>query len=405
MGFHEIPSGERIHIGFLGRTNVGKSSVLNAVIGQELSVVSDIKGTTTDPVKKSMELLPIGAVVLIDTPGIDDTGTLGEMRIEKTRQILSKIHIAVLVADACRGMTEAEHKLLKEIKDRKIPYLIAYNKCDLLWEKKAEEKDSIYISAKTNENISLLKEKLGKLVKSQETEKYLIRDLLNLGDSVVLVVPIDKSAPKGRLILPQQQTIRDILEAGAMVTVCRDSELEETLTMMKQKPRLVITDSQVFDKVNSIVPKDILLTSFSILFARYKGDLPVTIAGAKAINLLQDGDKVLISEGCTHHRQCGDIGRDKLPNWIEQYTGKKLNFFFTSGGEFPQDLSEYALVVHCGGCMLNEKEMQHRIRTAVGTQISITNYGIAIAYMNGILKRSGSFSGNRVVVIRDWFLI
>lgn len=388
MGFHEIPSSERMHIGFLGRTNVGKSSVLNAVIGQELSVVSDIKGTTTDPVKKSMELLPIGAVVLIDTPGIDDTGTLGEMRIEKTRQIFGKIHIAVLVADACRGMTEAEHKLLKEIKDRKIPYLIAYNKCDLLWEKKAEEKDSIYISAKTNENISLLKEKLGKLVKSQETEKYLIRDLLNLGDSVVLVVPIDKSAPKGRLILPQQQTIRDILEAGAMVTVCRDSELEETLTMMKQKPRLVITDSQVFDKVNSIVPKDILLTSFSILFARYKGDLPVTIAGAKAINLLQDGDKVLISEGCTHHRQCGDIGRDKLPNWIEQYTGKKLNFFFTSGGEFPQDLSDYALVVHCGGCMLNEKEMQHRIRTAVGTQIPITNYGIAIAYMNGILKRS-----------------
>ena len=388
MGFHEIPSGERIHIGFFGCTNVGKSSVLNAVIGQELSVVSDIKGTTTDPVKKSMELLPIGAVVLIDTPGIDDTGTLGEMRIEKTRQILSKIHIAVLVADACRGMTEEEHRLLEEIKDRKIPYLIAYNKCDLLSEKKAEEKDSIYISAKTKENISLLKEKLGEIVKSQETKKYLIRDLLNLGDSVVLVVPIDKSAPKGRLILPQQQTIRDILEAGAMVTVCRDSELEETLTMMKQKPRLVITDSQVFDKVNSIVPKDILLTSFSILFARYKGDLPVTIAGAKAINLLQDGDKVLISEGCTHHRQCGDIGRDKLPNWIEQYTGKKFKFFFTSGGEFPQDLSDYALVVHCGGCMLNEKEMQHRIRTAVGTQIPITNYGIAIAYMNGILKRS-----------------
>ena len=388
MGFHEIPSGERIHIGFFGCTNVGKSSVLNAVIGQELSVVSNIKGTTTDPVKKSMELLPIGAVVLIDTPGMDDTGTLGEMRIEKTRQILSKIHIAVLVADACRGMTEAEHRLLEEIKDRKIPYLIAYNKCDLLSEKKAEEKDSIYISAKTKENISLLKEKLGKIVKSQETEKYLIRDLLNLGDSVVLVVPIDKSAPKGRLILPQQQTIRDILEAGAMVTVCRDSELEETLTMMKQKPRLVITDSQVFNKVNSIVSKDILLTSFSILFARYKGDLPVTIAGAKAMNLLQDGDKVLISEGCTHHRQCGDIGRDKLPNWIEQYTGKKLKFFFTSGGEFPQDLSDYALVVHCGGCMLNEKEMQHRIRTAVETQIPITNYGIAIAYMNGILKRS-----------------
>ena len=388
MGFHEIPSGERIHIGFFGCTNVGKSSVLNAVIGQELSVVSDIKGTTTDPVKKSMELLPIGAVVLIDTPGMDDTGTLGEMRIEKTRQILSKIHIAVLVADACRGMTEEEHRLLEEIKDRKIPYLIAYNKCDLLSEKKAEEKDSIYISAKTKENISLLKEKLGKIVKSQETEKYLIRDLLNLGDSVVLVVPIDKSAPKGRLILPQQQTIRDILEAGAMVTVCRDSELEETLTMMKQKPRLVITDSQVFNKVNSIVPKDILLTSFSILFARYKGDLPVTIVGAKAMNLLQDGDKVLISEGCTHHRQCGDIGRDKLPNWIEQYTGKKLKFFFTSGGEFSQDLSDYALVVHCGGCMLNEKEMQHRIRTAVGTQIPITNYGIAIAYMNGILKRS-----------------
>ena len=388
MGFHEIPSGERIHIGFFGCTNVGKSSVLNAVIGQELSVVSDIKGTTTDPVKKSMELLPIGAVVLIDTPGMDDTGTLGEMRIEKTRQILSKIHFAVLVADACRGMTGEEHRLLEEIKDRKIPYLIAYNKCDLLSEKKAEEKDSIYISAKTKENISLLKEKLGKIVKSQETEKYLIRDLLNLGDSVVLVVPIDKSAPKGRLILPQQQTIRDILEAGAMVTVCRDSELEETLTMMKQKPRLVITDSQVFNKVNSIVPKDILLTSFSILFARYKGDLPVTIVGAKAMNLLQDGDKVLISEGCTHHRQCGDIGRDKLPNWIEQYTGKKLKFFFTSGGEFSQDLSDYALVVHCGGCMLNEKEMQHRIRTAVGTQIPITNYGIAIAYMNGILKRS-----------------
>ena len=388
MGFHEIPSSERIHIGFLGCTNVGKSSVLNAVIGQELSVVSDIKGTTTDPVKKSMELLPIGAVVLIDTPGIDDTGTLGEMRIEKTRQILGKIHIAVLVADACQGMTETEDKLLEEIKDRKIPYLIAYNKCDLLSEKKSIAKDSIYISAKTQENISLLKEKLGEFVKTQETEKYLIRDLLNIGDSVVLVVPIDKAAPKGRLILPQQQTIRDILEAGARVTVCRDSELEETLTMMKQKPRLVITDSQVFDKVNSIVPKDILLTSFSILFARYKGDLPVTIAGAKAMNLLQDGDKVLISEGCTHHRQCGDIGRDKLPNWIEQYTGKKLKFFFTSGGEFPQDLSDYALVVHCGGCMLNEKEMQHRIRTAVGTQIPITNYGIAIAYMNGILKRS-----------------
>ncbi len=392
MGWNETPSGERIHIGFFGRVNAGKSSLLNAVCGQQLAVVSEQKGTTTDPVKKAMELLPLGPVVLIDTAGLEDDSSLGVMRMEKTREILRQIHVGVVVVDSREGMTTVEKQLMELLEQDQIPVLLVYNKCDLKPEADREqtEEHEIYVSAKTGEHIHELKERLGRLaaVREKEREKRLAGDLLEPGDQVVLVVPIDKAAPKGRLILPQQQTIRDILDAGCLATVCRDTELEQALKGMTDRPKLVITDSQVFGKVAGIVPEDVLMTSFSILFARYKGDLDRLVGGANSLSRLKDKDRVLISEGCTHHRQCGDIGSQKLPDWIREYTGVEPEFSFTSGGEFPADLGSYSLIIHCGGCMLNEKEMQYRLKEAERQGIPITNYGTAIAHMKGILERS-----------------
>lgn len=388
MSLNHTPSSLRLHIGFFGLRNAGKSSVVNAVTGQELSVVSDVLGTTTDPVKKAMELLPLGPVVIIDTPGIDDEGSLGELRVKKAKQVLTQTDIAVLVVDSIRGLQKADKELIELFKERKIPYVIAYNKCDLLEDIPSIEKNNIYISAINKMNIFELKELIANLNQEKENKKELISDLLNPGDVVVLVIPIDSAAPKGRLILPQQQTIRAILEAGCQAIVCRDIELKETLQLLINKPKLVITDSQAFKKVSSIVPEDIMLTSFSILFARYKGDLLETVKGAVTLERLEDGDTVLISEGCTHHRQCDDIGTVKLPRWIKEYTNKEINFEYTSGIEYPEDLSKYKLVIHCGGCMLNEKEMKYRIEHTVNSETAITNYGIAIAYINGILKRS-----------------
>ncbi|MBQ1996274.1 MAG: [Clostridia bacterium] len=388
MGLNEVSSGERLHIGFFGMRNAGKSSLVNAFTGQKLSVVSDVKGTTTDPVKKAMELLPLGPVLIIDTPGIDDEGALGEMRVEKAREILSKTDIAILVCDAQKGVTEADNSLIEIFNEKKIPYVIAFNKSDLL-EKEEESKDNtVYVSALTGKNIDLLKNAVASLCKVKGEEKYIVSDLISEGDVVVLVTPIDESAPKGRLILPQQQTIRDILDKGAIAVTTQVYSLSKTLQSLKEKPRMVITDSQAFGKVSQLVPEDIPLTSFSILFARYKGELQSLIEGAKALETLSDGDRVLISEGCTHHRQCGDIGTVKMPLWIKNFSGKEITFDFTSGGEFPQDLSEYKLVVHCGGCMLNEREMKSRQEKAQKDKIPMVNYGMAIAHMNGILKRS-----------------
>ncbi len=388
MGLNETLSAERVHIGFFGMRNAGKSSLVNAVTGQELAVVSDVKGTTTDPVKKAMELLPIGPVVIIDTPGIDDEGKLGALRIKKAKQAMGYTDIAVLVADAKKGMTEADNELLDAFKKKEIPYIIAYNKADLLNAYPMQEKNEIYVSAKDRTNIFELKEMLGKVLKTNVNEKKLVSDIIGAGDLVLMVVPIDEAAPKGRIILPQQQTLRDILDSGASAVVCKDSELEKTLTMLSKKPKLVITDSQVFGKVSKIVPDDIMLTSFSILFARYKGDLKGLVRGAKKLDEICDNDKILISEGCTHHRQCGDIGTQKLPYWIEKYTGKKPQFVFSSGMEFPEDISEFSLIIHCGGCMLNSREMKTRLNYAKAEQIPMTNYGVAIAQMHGILKRS-----------------
>lgn len=388
MSMQETISAERIHIGFFGLRNAGKSSVVNAVTGQSLSLVSEIKGTTTDPVKKAMELLPLGPVVIVDTPGLDDEGTLGEMRVERARQILRQIHLAVLVTDGTTKLSEMEQALIEEFQNRKLPFLIVYNKSDLLTYPLLLQENELLVSAKTGAGIPELKERLARLAPQARQERKLVGDLITAGDLVVLVVPIDKAAPKGRLILPQQQTIRDILDHGAMAVVCRDHELEQTLRNLGRKPKLVITDSQVFGPVSQLVPDDILLTSFSILFARYKGSLETAVQGAAALSRLQNGDHVLISEGCTHHRQCEDIGTQKIPRWVEAYTEKKLVFSFTSGGEFPHDLSPYALVIHCGGCMLNEKEMGYRTQHAIDANVSITNYGIAIAQMHGILRRS-----------------
>ncbi|MGN0354678.1 MAG: [FeFe] hydrogenase H-cluster maturation GTPase HydF [Muricoprocola sp.] len=395
MGLNDVVSSERLHIGFFGKRNAGKSSVVNAVTAQELSLVSDIKGTTTDPVKKAMELLPLGPVVIIDTPGFDDVGHLGEMRVRKTRQILNQTDIAVLIVDGTTGMDLVDEELTSLFKERKIPYIIAYNKSDLLPEEEVPSGKvtdslaaSIWVSAVTGFHIYELKELIGHLVKQEENQKRLVADLLSPNDQVVLVVPIDSAAPKGRLILPQQQTIRDILEAGAIATVVRESELEATLEAFKQPPRMVITDSQAFGYVSKIVPTDVPLTSFSILMVRYKGNLAEAVRGAAALDHLQDMNNVLICEACTHHRQCGDIGTQKLPAWIRNYTKKDLNFEFTSGGYFPEDLSKYSLIVHCGGCMINEREMQHRIRQAIDAKVPITNYGVCIAQIHGILKRS-----------------
>lgn len=387
MGLNETPSANRTHIGFFGKRNSGKSSIVNAVTGQELAIVSDVKGTTTDPVYKSMELLPLGPVVIIDTPGIDDEGALGELRVRKSRQVLNKTDVAVLVIDSACGKSKEDEELIALFIEKKINYIIAYNKTDILEQVPSEDDNTIYVSAKTGYNIEALKEKIAALAVTEEPKQKLVGDLINPSDFVVLVIPIDKAAPKGRLILPQQQTIRDILESGAAAIVTRESELCETFKGLGKKPKLVITDSQVFAKVSADTPEDIFLTSFSILFARYKGNLEIAVRGAKVLESLQDGDTVLISEGCTHHRQCNDIGTVKLPRWIKDYSRKKLNFKFTSGTEFPDDLSEYKLIVHCGGCMLNEREMKYRYKCAEDQHVPITNYGILISYMQGILRR------------------
>ncbi|MEE1239960.1 MAG: [FeFe] hydrogenase H-cluster maturation GTPase HydF [Acutalibacteraceae bacterium] len=388
MSLNSTVSAERVHIGFFGLRNAGKSSLVNAVTGQKLSVVSDVKGTTTDPVKKAMELLPMGPVVIIDTPGIDDEGVLGEQRVERAKQILRQADIAILAVDAQKGLQTADNELVELFKQRKLPYVIVYNKADLLPKLPPETANEIYVSAETGDGIHALKEKIAALAKTAENDRKIVSDLIESGDTVILVTPIDSAAPKGRLILPQQQTLRELLEAGALTTVVRETELEQALDALKTPPRMVITDSQAFGVVSKIVPENIELTSFSILFARYKGDLATVIGGAAKLSHLKDGDKILISEGCTHHRQCQDIGTVKLPGWINNYTGKNLSFSFTSGTEFPDDLSDYALVVHCGGCMLNEKEMKSRLERCKEQDIPVTNYGIAIAQMHGILKRS-----------------
>ena len=390
MSLNSTPNAERVHITFYGQRNAGKSSVVNAITGQQLSITSDVKGTTTDPVHKAMELLPVGPVVITDTPGLDDEGELGLQRIKRALQTLDKTDVAVLVADASRGLQAGDQRLIALFQEKKIPYLTAYNKIDLLDKAPELGEGEICVSALEGTNITELKDRIAALAGTTVQEKHLVADLLNPGDLVVLVTPIDASAPRGRMILPQQQTIRDILDGGAMCVVCKETELAETLTKFKDKPAMVITDSKVFGMVDKLVSQDILLTSFSILFARYKGDLETVVRGAFQLDRLQDGDKVLISEGCTHHRQCGDIGTEKLPAWIRKYTGKQLEFSFTSGGEFPEDVRDYALVVHCGGCMLNEKEMKSRILRAREQKVPITNYGVAIAHLHGMLKRSVS---------------
>ena len=397
MGMNQTPASERVHISFFGKRNAGKSSIINAVTGQNLSIVSSVMGTTTDPVYKTMELLPLGPVMIIDTPGIDDEGELGALRVRKSYQVLNKTDIAILVIDSTIGKTEEEFALIHRFHKKKIPYLVVYNKIDLLSNEEVKDlamsvrPGEVLVSASPNMNIYELKEKIASL-KPEDTHKYpLIQDLIEPLDLVILVVPIDKAAPKGRLILPQQQTIRDILERGALSLVVRDTELKDTLEHFRAqgiRPRLVVTDSQAFARVSRDVPEDITLTSFSILFARYKGELETQLKGVSSLSSLEDGDRILISEGCTHHRQCGDIGTSKIPDWIRNYTGKKPVFEFTSGTEFPEDVSSYKMVVHCGGCMLNEKEMKSRIACCQDQGVPITNYGILIAQVTGILKRS-----------------
>ena len=397
MSMNQTPASERVHIGFFGRRNAGKSSVMNAVTGQDLAVVSDVRGTTTDPVYKSMELLPLGPVVMMDTPGIDDEGELGALRVRKSYQVLNKTDVAVLVIDGGVGVTPEDKALLKQIREKKIPYVIAVNKKELaapdalekiVDELSSEEGQIIAVSAATGEGIDELKEQIAAAADTEEPERYIVRDLLKPSDVAVLVVPIDKAAPKGRLILPQQQTIRDILEADAVSVVVKETELKNVLGQFQNKPKMVITDSQAFEKVAADTPEDILLTSFSILFARYKGDLAAVVKGVTSLDTLEDGDTILISEGCTHHRQCDDIGTVKLPRWIREYTGKEIRIETTSGTEFPDDLTKYKMIVHCGGCMLNEREMKYRLKCAEDQGVPMTNYGITIAYMKGILKRS-----------------
>lgn len=399
MSLNNTPSSERTHIGFFGLRNAGKSSLVNAVTGQELSVVSDVLGTTTDPVKKAMELLPLGPVVVIDTPGFDDTGYLGEKRVSTTRKVLASVDIAVLVVDASKGISADDETLLSLFKERKIPYVIAYNKSDLT-KVTLTAKNEIAVSAVKGENINELKELIGAILNTKE-EKFILADLVSAGDTVILVTPIDSSAPKGRLILPQVQTLRELLDLHCNAIVCQPEELKATIDNLKTKPKLVITDSQVFGKVSKDVPTDINLTSFSILFARYKGDLETLVKGAAALKNLKDGDKILISEGCTHHRQCGDIGTVKLPKWITEFTQKNITFDFTSGGDFPEDLSDYAMVVHCGGCMLNQREMAYRINSATAEATPIVNYGVLIAHVHGILSRSLSPFENLKSIIEE----
>lgn len=395
MGLNSTPSSERVHIGIFGKRNAGKSSVINAITNQSLAIVSDIKGTTTDPVSKAMELLPLGPVMIIDTPGLDDVGELGKMRIQKSYQVLNKSDIGILVIDGTFGQTDEDKALINKFKEKNIPYIVVMNKLDLVRKQQNIDENeinsnpnTIWVSSTTKENIYELKEMIAKQAPTDEPKFKIVGDLLNPSDFVVLVVPIDKAAPKGRLILPQQQTIRDILEANANAIVVKENELKNTLKNLGKKPKLVITDSQVFSKVSTDTPKDILLTSFSILFARYKGDLKETVKGVKTLEDLKDNDTILISEGCTHHRQCDDIGTVKIPKWITKYTNKKINFEFSTGREFPYDLSKYKMIVHCGGCTLNEREMKYRVKCAQDQNIPFTNYGILIAYTQGILKRT-----------------
>ena len=388
MSLNAQVSAERVHIGFFGLRNAGKSSLVNRVTGQTLSIVSEVRGTTTDPVRKAMELLPVGPVVIIDTPGLDDEGALGEERVRRTRRVLDQTDIAVLVVDAAAGLSQADRELMQLFEGKRIPVVVAMNKADLVSVPESVPENTIYVSAQKNENIYALKEKIAALARSAASPRELIADLVSSGDAVVLVTPIDSAAPKGRLILPQQQTIRALLDAGCVPVVTRETELSRTLSLLSEPPALVVTDSQAFGIVSKTVPESVRLTSFSILFARYKGDLRTAVLGAAALRRLKDGDTVLISEGCTHHRQCGDIGTEKLPRWVKSYTGRDVNFAFTSGGEFPDDLSPYALVIHCGACMLNEREMQSRLCRAAEQSVPITNYGIAIAQMHGILDRA-----------------
>ena len=388
MSLNSTPSANRVHIGFFGCRNAGKSSLVNAVTGQELAVVSDVKGTTTDPVSKAMELLPLGPVVIIDTPGYDDEGALGEKRVRKTKQTLNKTDIAVLVVDGTRGMNKYDFELLSIIKEKNIPYIIVYNKSDAGEAVSViDGENCIAVSAENNGNIYELKERIGKLMPSDDG-KTLVDGIMSAGDTAVLVIPIDEAAPKGRLILPQQQVIRDILDIGGCAVVTKETELAETLDRLKDKPKVVITDSQAFDMVSKIVPDDVPLTSFSILMARYKGFLETAYRGVHAIDELSDGDTVLIAEGCTHHRQCGDIGTVKIPRWLAAHTGKNIEIKTCSGSEFPEDLTPYAAVIHCGGCMLSEREVQYRMKCACDFGVPFTNYGIFIAYVTGILERS-----------------
>lgn len=395
MSLNATPSSERVHIGIFGKRNAGKSSLINAITGQNLAIVSEAKGTTTDPVYKAMELLPLGPVMIIDTPGIDDEGVLGSLRIQKAYQVLNKTDIALVIIDAAVGPSAEDLRLIKRINAKKIPLLIVINKCETINEDKKTAYQALlpngkllFVSAKQQLNIFELKEAIAQTVPANENKAQIVADLLSPSDFVVLVVPIDSAAPKGRLILPQQQTIRDILEADAAAIVVKENELTNTLQNLGKRPKLVITDSQVFKKVAAETPADILLPSFSILFARYKGNLQTSVQGVTALESLEDGDKILVGEGCTHHRQCDDIGTVKLPRWIKEYTGKNPEFIFTSGTEFPLDLSPYKMIIHCGACMLNEREMQYRIKCAVDQNIPFTNYGITIAYINGILKRT-----------------
>ena len=398
MSMNNTPMSERVHIGFFGKRNAGKSSVMNAVTGQDLAVVSDVKGTTTDPVYKSMELLPLGPVVMMDTPGIDDEGELGNLRVKKSYQVLNKTDAAVLVIDGTEGVSSEDKALMERIRKKEIPFVVAINKIELSdpaaeetvkTELALKEDQVAAVSAATGEGIFELKERIAAIAETEESEKYLVRDLLNPSDIAVLVVPIDSAAPKGRLILPQQQTIRDILETGAISVVVKETELKDALKKLGTKPKMVITDSQAFSQVAADTPDDILLTSFSILMARYKGNLEQAVHGVTALDSLEDGDTVLISEGCTHHRQCDDIGTVKIPRWIREYTGgKEIRIETTSGTEFPDDLTKYKLIIHCGGCMLNEREMKYRLSCAADQGVPMTNYGIMIAYVKGILKRS-----------------
>ena len=387
MSLNQTPSGERIHIGFFGMVNAGKSSLVNKVTNQELSVVSDLEGTTTDVVKKNMELLPLGAVTIIDCPGFGDNTEIGEKRMKMAENAVNYTDIGILAVDSLKGMSKKDAELIEIFKAKNIPYVIAYTKCDLLKDVPESKENEVYVSSKSGYNIEKLKEILGSL-KPEKQEKKILEGLVKTGDTIVMVMPIDASAPKGRIILPQQMTLREILEAGALAICCQDTDLKDTLSKLKNPPDLVITDSQSFGKVMKIVPDSVPLTSFSILFARYKGELNALLQGASALDNIKDGSKILISEGCTHHRQCGDIGTVKLPAWIKNYTQKQVEFTFTQGGEFPENLAKFDIIIHCGGCMLNEKEMHSRMARAKDQNIPMTNYGMAISKVNGILDRA-----------------